>query len=89
MEIGVVIYIAINILTFILYAMDKLKAIRHSYRIPEKVLLTVSFFGPVGAFLSMETFRHKTRKRKFTVSVSIFLMIHICIFVYLFFGGLA
>lgn len=77
MEIGIIIYIAINIFTFLLYALDKLKAIRHSYRIPENVLLTFSFFGPVGAFFGMLLFRHKIRKNKFIIIIPFFLLLHV------------
>lgn len=82
MQIGLIIYILINVITLILYALDKIKAIKHSYRVPENFLLIFSFLGPVGAFLSMWLFRHKIRKRKFTVSVFIFLCIHVFVFTY-------
>ena len=50
-------------LALILYVADKIKAIKMAWRIPEKVLLTLSFFGgAAGGLLAMHTVRHKTRK---------------------------
>ncbi|MBA5844425.1 DUF1294 domain-containing protein, partial [Escherichia coli] len=40
--------IAITLVSFLLFAVDKRKAIKHAYRIPESVLLFTAFLG--GAF---------------------------------------
>ena len=54
---------ALSFLTFILYAADKEKAKRGVWRIPEKVLLSLSFLGgAVGGYLAMHFVRHKTKK---------------------------
>jgi cell wall-associated NlpC family hydrolase/uncharacterized membrane protein YsdA (DUF1294 family) len=82
MEYFVIIYGIINGLTFFIYGIDKVKAINNKYRIPEKVLLIWAFFGPIGGFLGMQLFRHKTKKTKFKVSVPLFLFLHIFIFVF-------
>ena len=58
--------IIINIVSFILYYVDKRLAINHRYRIPEDILLFFSLIG--GCFLSlisMILFHHKTKKIKF------------------------
>jgi uncharacterized membrane protein YsdA (DUF1294 family) len=57
-------YIAtISLLTFFVYAVDKQKAKKQAWRIPEKVLLGLSFFGgALGGYLAMNIVRHKTRK---------------------------
>lgn len=53
---------ALSLITLILYGMDKARAKRGAWRIPEKVLLGFSFFGgSVGGLLGMVLFRHKTR----------------------------
>ena len=53
----------ISFLTFLLYAADKEKAKKNAWRIPEKTLLLLSFFGgAVGGYLAMNMVRHKTRK---------------------------
>jgi uncharacterized membrane protein YsdA (DUF1294 family) len=72
-----VIYAALNATSFAIYGVDKLKASRGKWRISEPSLLIVSFFGPIGAWLGMQYFRHKTQKNKFKVLVPAFLGIHI------------
>lgn len=73
-------YIAINLIAFIIYGIDKRRAIKNRYRVPEKTLLALAFLGgALGAVLGMYTFRHKTRKLKFTVLVPVFLIVHIII----------
>ena len=51
-----------SVLAFILYGVDKRRAIKRRWRIKEATLLFVGFFGgSVGALLAMLLFRHKTR----------------------------
>lgn len=58
--------IIINIITFVVYAVDKYKAINNHKRISELTLFLLGFIGgPLGAFLAMFLFRHKTRKLRF------------------------
>ena len=52
-----------NLLTFIIYEIDKSRAKRGAWRIPEKYLLSFAFLcGGFGAWLAGVTFHHKTRK---------------------------
>jgi uncharacterized membrane protein YsdA (DUF1294 family) len=56
----------ISFLTFLLYALDKEKAKRSAWRISEKTLLLLSFFGgAAGGYLAMNLVRHKTKKWHF------------------------
>lgn len=66
-----IIYICvINVMAFFLYGLDKQKAKRHKWRIPEATLLGVAVLGgSIGAFLGMRIFHHKTKKAKFYVGV--------------------
>ena len=58
--------IIINVITFIVYAVDKYKAINKKERISGLSLFFLGLIGgPVGALLSMLLFRHKTKKFKF------------------------
>ena len=51
-----------SLIAFILYGVDKRKAKKAAWRIPEAVLLNLGFFGgAIGAILGMKTFRHKTK----------------------------
>ena len=52
-----------NLLVFMIYGIDKSKAKRSAWRIPEKYLLSFAFLcGGFGAWLAGITFHHKTRK---------------------------
>ena len=54
--------IAVNLLAFALYGIDKWKARHNRWRIPESTLLLFAACGgSVGALLGMYLFRHKTR----------------------------
>jgi len=75
-------YFIVNLAAFIMYGVDKRRAIKEEWRISEASLLTVSFFGAVGALAGMKAFRHKTQKRKFKV-VYLFLIINLIVVVYL------
>ena len=74
--------LAINLITFILYGIDKWKAIRHKWRIPEHTLLGfAAAFGSAGALLGMLFFHHKTQKPKFRFSVPVMLIIQVIIII--------
>ena len=66
------IWAAINVIVFVLYGVDKRRAIRGAWRIPERTLLTGTWLlGGVGAWLAMRIFRHKTKHIAFQVSAPI------------------
>lgn len=59
---------AVNLATFVLYGFDKWRARRRRRRVPEAWLLGSAFAcGPVGAWIAVSTFHHKTRKVGFRV----------------------
>lgn len=67
--------IGINIVAFAMYGIDKWKAKKSKWRIPEANLLAVAALGgALGAWLGMKTFRHKTQHKKFTICVPLFLI---------------
>ena len=89
MKIALLLLAAVNLLAFALYGIDKAKAKRGAWRIPEATLLLVAFLGgSVGALLGMELFRHKTKHWKFKILVPLFLVMHIALAVYIFKSGL-
>ena len=52
----------VSFLTYVVYGVDKRRAVEGKWRIPEKVLLSMSFLGgAVGGYLAMKTLRHKTK----------------------------
>ena len=72
----------INVATFITYAADKVKAMRHAWRIPEATLLTMAALGgSLGALTAMLVCRHKIRSKRFMLGVPILLCLHIILLV--------
>lgn len=64
--IGCAYLITINVLTFIMFGIDKVKAKMHRWRISEKILLLfVLSGGCLGGWLGIFIFRHKTKDRSF------------------------
>ena len=82
----VAIYLALNILAFMAYGLDKLKASANKWRISEKTLLILAFFGPFGGYAGMLICRHKTQKKPFVWAVPLFMFLHVLVaalFVYI------
>lgn len=77
--------VIINVFTFFLYGVDKLKAQRSRWRIPESVLLGMAAIGgSVGAWLGMQVWRHKTQHVKFRYGVPIILIAQVALLVWFF-----
>ena len=73
-----------SLITIIVYGIDKIKAVRGSWRISEATLLLFSFFfGALGGIFSMYVIRHKNRKIKFIILNWLFIIIHIGLGIYL------
>lgn len=69
-----------NLAAFTAMGMDKSKAKRGAWRIPEKTLFLFSFLGgSLGSLVGMYTFRHKTRHMKFTIGMPLILIFHLVI----------
>ncbi|MGL4293845.1 MAG: DUF1294 domain-containing protein [Bacteroidales bacterium] len=66
----------LNLASFIAFGIDKRKAKRGMWRIPEKTLfLLVLSGGSAGGWIGMILFSHKTQHKKFTVGIpAIFLL---------------
>ncbi len=85
MEILVPYLLLINAAGFLLMLADKQKARKNLWRIPERVLLTVSLLGgSVGVLLGMRICRHKTQKIKFLIGVPCIFLLQILIFIYIY-----
>jgi uncharacterized membrane protein YsdA (DUF1294 family) len=70
--------IALNLLTFIVYGIDKWKAVKGKWRIPEATLLILAAIGgSIGALLGMQIWHHKTRHLKFKYGVPFILLAQI------------
>ena len=70
--------IFINIVTLLLFIIDKRKAIKNKRRISEFTLLLSSFaMGALGGLVGMAVFHHKTKKAKFLILVPLALIINL------------
>lgn len=68
----------INALGFILMLIDKRKARKNKWRIPEATLMTVAALGgSIGSLAGMYTARHKTKHPKFTVGIPLILVLQV------------
>lgn len=66
--------IVINIVTFVAFCVDKRRAMRHEWRIPEKTLLGLSLVGGAfGGIVAMRAVHHKTRKPRFYLGLPLML----------------
>lgn len=72
----------INIITFIIYGIDKYKSIKHKYRISEATLIILAILGgSLGAFFGMIVFHHKTKKKKFTILIPVIMLLWVYILI--------
>ena len=76
----------INVLTFFVYGIDKWKAKRSKWRIPEATLLLLAVLGgSIGAILGMKVWHHKTLHKKFKYGLPLILMVQIALCLLYFF----
>jgi uncharacterized membrane protein YsdA (DUF1294 family) len=69
-ELAVAYLLAVNGLTFAMFALDKRAAERGAWRVPERRLLILAVFGGApGALCAQQTLRHKTKKEPFRTSL--------------------
>ena len=76
--------LAINAVTFITYGIDKYKAKKAKWRIPEATLLLLAVLGgSIGAWMGMKVWHHKTMHKKFKYGIPAILLIQIALMAYL------
>ena len=73
----------INLVSFMMFGIDKYKARRGQWRISEATLLAVAAIGgSIGAWMGMKVWHHKTLHSKFRYGVPIMLLAHIALIAY-------
>ena len=78
MNITLVVITVMNLVSFALMGIDKLRARRGAWRISEKALfLTTACFGGLGGVLGMRVFHHKTQHWYFKVFFPVLLVVQI------------
>lgn len=77
--------ILVNLAGFCLMGIDKRKAIKGAFRIPEATLFLVALIGgSIGSIAGMYTFRHKTRHFSFVYGMPAILILQVILLVLLF-----
>lgn len=70
--------IIINLIAFLAMYLDKRKSRYGKWRIPEQSLFILALIGgSVGAIIGMYTFRHKTKKYRFSIGFPVILVLQI------------
>ena len=76
--------LAINAVAFIMYGIDKYKAKKAKWRIPEATLLLLAVLGgSIGAWMGMKVWHPKTMHKKFKYGIPAILLIQIALMAYL------
>ena len=76
--------LAINAVAFIVYGIDKYKAKKAKWRIPEATLLLLALLGgSIGTWMGMKVWHHKTMHKKFKYGIPAILLMQIALMAYL------
>ena len=77
------ILLTLNLLTFIIYGIDKFKAKKSKWRIPESTLLLLAVFGgSIGAWLGLQVWRHKTQHKKFYIGIPLMIITQVALILF-------
>lgn len=77
--------IIINIIGFFIMGVDKKRAIKQQWRIPEKTLFMCSLLGgSIGTWVGMYAFHHKTKHWYFVIGMPAILIVQIVLVAYFF-----
>ena len=83
----IIYFVIMNIVGFAIMGIDKRKAIKRTFRIPEATLFIVALIGgSIGSILGMRVFRHKTRHWYFVIGMPAILILQIAMLVFLLTG---
>ena len=82
---AILIYLLIiNVVTFIVYGIDKYKAKHAKWRIPEATLLLLAAIGEsIGAWCGMKVWHHKTKHKKFKYGVPVIFILQVALAVWI------
>ena len=74
----------LNFVTMLVYGIDKFKAKKGKWRIPESTLLLLAVLGgSIGAWLGMRVWRHKTQHKKFNYGIPVIFILQVAFCFYL------
>ena len=76
--------VAMNVVTFFAYGIDKWKAKRSKWRISEATLLGMAVIGgSIGAWLGMRVWHHKTMHKKFQFGIPLIIVAQIALVIWI------
>ena len=76
--------VAMNVVTFFMYGIDKWKAKRSKWRISEATLLGLAVIGgSIGAWLGMRVWHHKTMHKKFQFGIPLIIVAQVAMIIWL------
>lgn len=77
-------FLGASAVAFILMGVDKQKAKKGQWRIPERTLWTLALIGgALGGWIGMRVFRHKTKHRSFIIGMPLLIIVNIATFIWL------
>ncbi len=77
-------FAATNLIGFALMGIDKYKAKKRAFRIPEATLFIVAIIGgSIGSIIGMYAFHHKTRHRRFVYGMPFILIVQIALVIFI------
>lgn len=80
LNIGIIYLVLANLTGFVSMGIDKQKAKKGVWRIPERTLFTIAIVGgSLGSILGMQIFRHKTKHKQFVIGMPVILVLQVCL----------
>ncbi len=75
----IILYIAaVNVISFIVMGVDKRRAVKRAFRVPESTLFVLAIIGgSIGSIAGMHLFHHKTRHWYFLYGMPVILALQI------------
>lgn len=84
MKLILIYLLIVNAAGFLLMLVDKFKAKKNLWRIPEATLMGAALIGgSIGCLIGMYTARHKTRHLKFTLGIPLILAAQIALVIWI------
>ena len=75
-------FVSVNLIGFAIMGIDKYKAKKRAFRIPEATLFIIAIIGgSIGSLLGMYAFRHKTRHRSFVYGMPFILLVQLALLI--------
>lgn len=79
-------FVAVNVVTFVVYGIDKWKAKKGRWRISEATLLFLAVIGgSIGAWMGMSVWHHKTLHKKFRYGIPLIFIAQLGLILYFLF----